>query len=231
MLKEQIIEDNENFIVLNKPNDLSIHSESGSGLIEQLRLELDLPTLTPVHRLDKATSGVLLIAKNQSANRALSRLFQEKKIEKIYLGLLDKKPRKSQGKIEGDMLKSRNGSWRLGQSKNNPALTLFFSYAYAPRKRVAILRPLTGKTHQLRVAMKAMGSPIVGDTRYGGTASDALGLHAWQVKFSWEGKIYHYCAELMESDRIANTFLNQDLMKVLDTIGSPFDLAWPCKAR
>lgn len=228
MLRSFIVADCQDYLVFNKPAGLAIHSQAGPGLVARLRLELGNENLFPVHRLDSATSGLLLLAKSSEANRELSRLFQERKVEKIYLALLDSKPRKTQGRIEGDMLKARNGSWRLAKTKTNPALTWFFSYGYAPGKRCALLKPYTGKTHQLRVALKALGSPILGDQRYGGSPHRRTCLHAWQLRFAWQGATVRYCAPFaatLEGEKCE--FDSEALAAHLESLPPPFDLPWP----
>lgn len=233
MLSSLILHENQDFLVVNKPPGLAMHSESGAGLIASLRQQFGSEQFFPVHRLDAVTSGLVLVAKNQTANRELSLRFQNKKIEKIYLALLDKKPRKTQGCVLGDMLKARDGAWKLAQTRNNPAQTWFFSFAYAPKKRVAVVKPLTGKTHQIRVAMKALAAPILGDERYGGSVHSRCCLHAWQLRFSWQGNIMHFSAPFHREDSgdvpalTDSEFDNEQLQLFIQNLGSPFDLAWP----
>lgn len=233
MLHSFILAESQDYLVFNKPAGLAIHSQSGPGLIAQLRSELGNDNLFPVHRLDTVTSGLLLLAKSSESNQALSLLFQEKKVEKMYLALMDAKPRKTQGRIEGDMIKARGGSWRLAKTRRNPALTCFFSFGYAPGKRFALLKPYTGKTHQLRVALKALGSPILGDERYGGSPHTRTCLHAWQLRFEWQGSMVQYCAPFSETPDQADykralcEFDNEQLAAQIESLGPPFELAWP----
>lgn len=232
MLRSLILHENQDFLIINKPPGLGMHSESGTGLIASLRSEFRSEQFFPVHRLDASTSGLVLIAKNPNVNRELSLLFQDRKIEKIYLALLDKKPRKTQGCVSGDMLKARGGSWRLAESKKNPVYTWFFSYAYAPKKRVAVLKPLTGKTHQIRVAMKALAAPIVGDKRYGGTLHTRCCLHAWQLRFQWRDEILEFCAPFQNVPEFTRSeFDNEELVEFVVNLGSPFALGWPLGAQ
>ena len=86
------------------------------------------------------------------------------------------------------MQKSRNGCYQLCRSHNNPAITYFTSHTLAPHLRAYVLQPKTGKTHQLRVAMKSLGSPILGDVRYGGTPAARTYLHAQRLAFDWQGQ-------------------------------------------
>lgn len=191
-----IIDENEHFWVLNKPEGESINDEASSlGLITQFKEALKQQA-HPVHRLDKHTSGLLLVAKSTEANAALSLLFQNKNITKYYLAVTrtrpGAKPKKKQGCVSGDMVKSRNGSWKLLNSRDNPAETHFKSSALGERRRLCLIKPLSGKTHQIRVAMRALSMPIVGDLRYGGEESDRLYLHAFRLSFELFGRSYSY---------------------------------------
>jgi len=87
---------------------------------------------------------------------------------------------------------ARNGSWKLLRSVENPAVTQFFSFGLTPGLRLYLLKPHTGKTHQLRVALKSLGVPLLGDTRYGADKSDRAYLHAWQLAFELDGKSYQF---------------------------------------
>ncbi len=185
MIDFDIVYQHTDFIVVNKPNDVSFHNDKGiNGYFNRLSSYLEKP-LWPVHRLDKVTSGLLVAAINQSAARQLGKLFSERKIAKTYLALSQHKPNKKQGKIVGDMKKSRSGNWILQRTKTNPAITKFTSTSLMPGTRLFILEPHGGKTHQLRVALKSLGSPILGDTRYGGKESDRAYLHAYRLQFEW----------------------------------------------
>ncbi|RUO63597.1 TIGR01621 family pseudouridine synthase [Pseudidiomarina insulisalsae] len=184
------------FYALNKPAGAPMHAnEHEPSVIHQLAAQLD-ETLWPVHRLDTPTSGVLLVARNAQAAAALSQLFAERAMRKSYLALAAGKPKKKQGWVVGDMDKVRRGNWRLLHSKNNPARTYFTSTAIATGYRLYQLQPHTGRTHQLRVALKSLGVPIVGDSRYGGEAHPNLHLHAWQLAFTYAGETFQISAPL-----------------------------------
>ncbi|MFZ7235445.1 TIGR01621 family pseudouridine synthase [Avibacterium gallinarum] len=177
------------FIIIHKPCGISVHKDDQAlGLTTLAAQQLNLPQVWLVHRLDKVTSGLLILALNKQAAATLSGLFADHRIEKTYLALSTEKPKKKQGRIVGDMQKSRNGTWKLCQSKENPAITRFSSLSCEPNLRLFILFPQTGKTHQLRVAMKSLGSPILGDELYGGNKqkSDRTYLHCYQLKFTYK---------------------------------------------
>lgn len=189
----EILLRHEDFVVINKPAGLSVHREDGAsdGLLRLAAAQLSVPRVWLVHRLDKPTSGVLLLALSEAAASALAQQFAAKAMHKTYLALSDAKPHKKQGWIKGDMEKARRGAWKLVRSLENPAITQFASQSIAPNLRLFVLQPHTGKTHQLRVAMKSLGSPILGDALYGGSPAERVFLHAWRLAFDYGGE--HFC--------------------------------------
>lgn len=177
------------FIIINKPAGISVHKDDAEvGLTESVAKQLKVEQVWLVHRLDKITSGLLILALNKEAAVTFYHLFEQHKIQKTYWALSDHKPKKKQGRIVGDMEKSRNGAWKLCHSKINPAITQFVSHAIEPSLRHFILQPKTGKTHQLRVAMKSLGSPILGDKLYSGSEADRVYLHAYQLVFEYQNE-------------------------------------------
>lgn len=187
--------EHEDFFVFDKPAGSSFHSENGTGFFAQLQICHPAETLFPVHRLDRITSGLIIVARNKTAATELGQMFESRQIQKTYVALSDQTPSKKQGTVTGDMQRTRDGNWKLLRSRENPASTRFSSRAIAPNLRLFILKPQTGRTHQLRVMMKALGSPIIGDARYGGTPSDRGYLHALQLTFDWRGEnINVHCA-------------------------------------
>lgn len=185
-----IIFEHPDFIIFEKPPGLSFHSEDGPGFVVKAEEQLQTK-LFSVHRLDKVTSGLIILAKNKSAAAKFTQLFtensqNEKQIEKFYIALSDQKPKKKQGWIKGDMVKARRGAFKLLNTKENPAITRFYSQSVIPGIRAFLLKPYTGKTHQLRVALKSLGSPIIGDSLYASqNKSDRVYLHAFALKFNW----------------------------------------------
>lgn len=185
----KIIFQHADFLVIYKPHGVSVHKdEQDTGLTTQLAEQLSVPQIWLVHRLDKVTSGLLILAKNARAAAELSRAFAEHKVKKTYLALADQKPKKKQGWIKGDMQKARRGAWKLAKTLENPAITSFNSQSLAPNLRLFILHPHTGKTHQLRVAMKSLGSPILGDALYSGHEADRTYLHAYRLQFCYQNE-------------------------------------------
>ncbi|MDO5059555.1 MAG: pseudouridine synthase, partial [Neisseria sp.] len=135
-----IILQHADFVVINKPAGLAVHrDENESGLTEQLAAQLGVPRVWLVHRLDKATSGVLLLALNARAAAELGAAFAEKRVQKTYWALSDSKPAKKQGRIKGGMEKSRRGAWKLTRGNENLALTDFTTRSLAPKLRLFVL--------------------------------------------------------------------------------------------
>ena len=192
-MKLDIVYQTDDFIIIYKPCGLSVHKDQSKiGLTTLLAGQLNVPQVWLVHRLDKVTSGLLILALNAESAAEFFRLFSEHHIQKTYLALSNQKPKKKQGLIVGDMQKSRNGAWKLCQSKENPAITRFESVSCEPNLRLFILKPQTGKTHQLRVAMKSLGSPILGDALYGKNTEniDRTYLHAARLQFEFKGQSF-----------------------------------------
>ena len=221
----QIIDRQPGFLVVYKKPGVSFHSETGEpGLFEQLRQDLGEPELYPVHRLDKVTSGILLVATSAVANRALTEQFRLRLTEKYYLALSQHKPNKKQGKVIGDMAASRRGTWKLCHSMENPAVTQFFSKGLGNGQRLYILKPHTGKTHQLRVALKSVGAAISGDVIYGGsTPCDRVYLHAYSLGFTLFGEAYRYTQLPLEGTE----FLAEGFVQAAVEFAQPWLLPWP----
>ncbi|STZ77120.1 putative psedouridine synthase [Bergeriella denitrificans] len=185
------------FVAVNKPPGIAVHQEAGADNLQQmLAAQLGVPQLWLLHRLDKPTSGVLLFARHPQAASDLAQQFAGRQMHKTYLALSDGKPAKKQGWVKGGMEKSRRGTWKLTRATENFAVTHFTSRALAPGLRLFLLKPHTGKTHQLRVAMKSLSAPILGDTAYGGTTAPRLFLHAWRIAFEYGGTHFDITAPL-----------------------------------
>lgn len=183
-----VIFEHSDFLIINKPPGIGVHQENEQiGVVELIKQQLHAEQLWLVHRLDKVTSGCLILAKSAQAAAQFGELFSKRTIDKYYLAISDKKPNKKQGAIVGDMAKSRNGTYKLLRTKQSPAKSQFFSKGLAGN-RAFLLKPSTGKTHQLRVALKSLGAPILGDTAYGGTTADRTYLHAFGLVFSYNGE-------------------------------------------
>ena len=221
-----IIAQTADFVVINKPAGISVHKDDNeAGLTTLLAQQLNLPQVWLVHRLDKSTSGLLLLALNRDAAAELAKLFAEHQIVKIYLALAQNKPKKKQGTIRGDMVRTRRGMWKLSSTQVQPAITRFYSMSCEPHLRLFVLKPQTGKTHQLRVAMKSLGSPILGDPLYGDKSHkhERCYLHATILAFHFRGNFFKYicppegtCFDYTSVQTQINTVLHQEMTEMQD---------------
>lgn len=188
MTPYRLVADHADFLLIDKAPGISVHRDDAAvGLVERVAADGGYAQLYLVHRLDRMTSGLLLLAKSASACAELARGFAERRVDKLYVALSDRRPNKKQGTVRGDMQRARNGAWRLARSLEDPASTTFSSRSVKPGLRLFALHPATGKTHQLRVAMKSIGAPILGDVRYGGSVADRGYLHACALRFDYAG--------------------------------------------
>ncbi len=220
------------FLVINKSPGISVHrDEAMQGLLARISEEQQLSGLKLVHRLDRMTSGLLLLACHGECAAELAAQFRERTIEKYYLALSDRKPVRKQGLIRGDMERSRRGSWKLSKTQDNSAVTQFFSVSVGEKRRLFLLKPATGKTHQLRVAMKSLAAPILGDQRYAEQTSaqqwDRGYLHAYALRFELAGQPWSF---VLPPDQGAE-FLTGSSMKRIAAWQTPWELEWPALPR
>ncbi len=219
-----LIHTDSRFYLLDKHPGVSFHRDGDApGLMEALRAGLGDEALWPVHRLDRITSGLILVARSAEVARALGEALAEREVEKYYLALSDRKPAKKQGRISGDMVKGRGGAWRLAPTQANPAVTQCFSHSLQPGVRLFLLRPRTGKTHQLRVAMKSLGAPILGDELYGGTPADRGYLHAYALRFELDGERFAF----IQPPGCGEWFTGDACRALLAQLGEPWSQPWP----
>jgi 23S rRNA pseudouridine955/2504/2580 synthase len=195
---QYILHEDDSLLVLDKPSGLAVHGGSGIslGAIELLRASRpDCRFLELVHRLDRDTSGCLLLAKKRSALRSMHEAFRDGKIEKLYQALLLGTWQGGDREVALPLLVEhrRNGERHVRPSKEGKtALTRFYPeeyYADAVLVRVALL---TGRTHQIRVHAAAIGHPVAGDRRYGVDSPAPAGLkrlflHAGKLRFEHPG--------------------------------------------
>jgi len=213
-LLQSIIYEDEQLLVVNKPVGIAVHGGSGVslGVIEGFRqLRPDLSYLELVHRLDRETSGCLLIAKKRSMLRAIQALLEARTVQKTYWALLrhhwEGKPTVTVDKpLEKNVLKS--GERIVKVSDEGKASKTYFklleNYQHACWVEAS---PKTGRTHQIRVHSAYLGHPIVGDPKYGDNAGieglesmeNRLYLHAREIQFNLNGREYMFRAELDET--------------------------------
>ncbi|MFT2091309.1 TIGR01621 family pseudouridine synthase [Paraglaciecola sp. 2405UD69-4] len=220
----RVLFDHSDFIIVDKPSQIAVQNEDRQqGILPVICQQLDIEKLWLVHRLDKITSGILILAKTAEAAASFGHIFEQRKIEKYYLALSTKKPKKKQGSIKGGMKKVRDGKWILNGTHTQQALTQFFSFSVAPNLRLYLVKPLTGKTHQIRVALKSLGAPILGDELYGGQASDRTYLHAFAIKFTYKDMPIALMCPPSEGEY----FTGLDTQAVISNQQQPWSLNWP----
>jgi len=219
-----IVFQNHDFVVVNKPEGLNFHSEDLPGLVVLVQKLLAVKDIYPVHRLDKMTSGLVILALNKKTAQAFQRMFENHQVEKFYIAISDQKPKKKQGWVKGDMVAARRGDWKLTKAMQNPAVTQFISESLQPGERIYLLKPKTGKTHQLRVAMKSISAPICGDYRYADkikSSQEERGyLHAFAIKFTLHQEPFEFSCLPLNGGR----FLQDETPKIIKTWQNPWNI-------
>lgn len=221
-----IVFENEDLIVINKPAGMVVHPAAGhdSGTLVHAVLGYD-PDIEGiggeerpgvVHRLDKETSGLILMAKNDKAHRWLQDQFRLRKVEKIYLALVDGKPPTPSGRVEAAI--GRDASHRkkmaiVSESKGRQAISEYKTIESFQNHTLLEFHPLTGRTHQIRLHCAFLGCPIVGDEIYGRKKpSISLGRHFLHA---------HKLQITLPNERQARQFeapLPPELARALDTL-------------
>jgi 23S rRNA pseudouridine1911/1915/1917 synthase len=195
-----IIHSDEHIIVINKPAGLVVHPGAGveAGTLVNALIHYfpgiervghpERPGI--VHRLDKETSGVMVIARSDKAYAELKRQFKAREVEKVYLGLVRGHVQVAEGRIDWALGRHPRHRQRISIRTKKPkaALTLYSVKKTFPEFTLLEIKPVTGRTHQIRVHFAAAGHPIVGDSRYGGKdkalREQRLFLHAWHIVFT-----------------------------------------------
>ena len=194
-----ILHADEHLIVVNKPSGLTVHPGAGrwkgtlaGGLLARFPEVADIgPQERPgiVHRLDKDTSGVMVIARRPEAYSRLQRMFKNREVHKTYLGLAWGKLAQKEGRIAWAIGRSTKDGQRFTVRGRKPreALTLYKVLKEYKDFSLLEIKPVTGRTHQIRVHFAAAGHPLAGDPRYGHrrpkTSISRLFLHAHKLAF------------------------------------------------
>ena len=172
-IESRIIHEDDELLVLNKPSGMAVHGGSGlsHGIIEALRqLRPQARHLELVHRLDRETSGCLLIAKKRSALKSLHEQFRDDDVNKVYVALLAGQWAQARQHIDAPLKKNvlQSGERMVRVARDGKsALTHFKRLQCLASATLVEARPITGRTHQIRVHAQHMGHPIAGDERYG----------------------------------------------------------------
>ena len=184
-LVPEVVYEDENVLVVNKP----------AGLLSEFKGEY-CPEATLadygliVHRLDRDTSGVIILAKNEETQSMLRRQFQERKTHKTYFAVVLGRLKLDEARIDLPMMRDlkRPTTFRV-DANGKPAETFYRVLKTDGVHSLVELRPTTGRTHQLRVHMKYLGHPILGDPVYGEEKADRLYLHAGRLEITLPGGV------------------------------------------
>lgn len=226
-LRDCVLYKDDKIIVLNKPAGLAVQGGTGTvlhvdAMLDGLCFGADRPRLT--HRLDKDTSGVLVLARTQNEAARLTALFRERKVHKLYWAIVVGVPSPDQGLIDLALAKmpGKGGEKVVPEAhRGRKAQSLYRIIDRVGRKAAWVaMEPLTGRTHQLRVHMaQGLGTPILGDGKYGGqdafldglTGGRKLHLHARSIAFMRaDGGPLRISAPLPEHMRATWRFLGFD---------------------
>ncbi|WP_341790598.1 RluA family pseudouridine synthase [Rickettsia endosymbiont of Polydrusus tereticollis] len=177
--KDYLIYENEHFIAINKPAGLA--TQGGTKINLSIDDALKYLNYKLVHRLDKETSGLLLVAKNYESSVKLVNAFKEKLIAKTYIAVVFGRPLEDSGEIRGLIGKKRDGAYEIVDVDNeNGKLAITYYKLLKPlNNNLSLIEftPITGRMHQLRFHAKLLNCPIVGDTKYGSAQSSSYSKH------------------------------------------------------
>ena len=195
--EKEIIEDNSDFIVINKKSGIAVQggTKVKENLINILSNSAFFKETQPfiVHRIDKDTSGVMIIAKNRSTAQQLTSLFRLRKIHKIYLALSFGSVEKKKDTIDNNLIRY-DGNKKIFER----AITSYHNIDSNKNYTLFKLKPTTGRKHQIRKHLVDIGCPIVGDTKYfiqKPVGKIQLMLHAYEIKFILNNKKYTFKAK------------------------------------
>ncbi len=198
--EDQIIDNNENFVVLNKYSGISVQggTKSKKNLVDIFAKSEIFQGTKPysVHRLDKDTSGVFIIAKTRQSAQLLTSLFRLRKVHKTYLAICHGELNKDFGEWDDDLIRYDGEKKIIEKAK-----TIYRVLDKNSEASLVELKPITGRKHQLRKQLYALGQPIFGDIKYKLSNSSRglnknLMLHSYQIKFIIEDVKHTYTALL-----------------------------------
>lgn len=192
-LLSRVVYEDEGLLVVNKPSGIAVHGGSGVayGLIEALRAATGKKYLELIHRIDRDTSGLVMISKKRSTLKHLQDLLREHKIQKTYAAIVKGQVSLDQQLIDAPLLRYElaNGERRVRVSKEGkPSKTIWKVAQRFKQTTLVHASPLSGRTHQIRVHGQSIGHPLVGDDKYGhttpynGPEARRLCLHAMRLE-------------------------------------------------
>ncbi len=175
-----ICHEEEGFLVVDKPTRLLSQPGRGPDLSDSVltRVRSAYPWAELVHRLDRDTSGLLMVALDPDIHRILSLAFADRHVEKRYIGLTEGRIEGSHGAISGALARISTQPPRYGiHAEGRSALTLWKKIAHEGDSTRIELTPVTGRSHQLRAHLQCLGHPLIGDPLYGSPFSKGVRLH------------------------------------------------------
>ena len=199
LISDFFIENNDNFVVINKPAGIAVQSgtKSKKNIIDILKLTKEFYNSTPftVHRIDKDTSGILIVAKNRNYAQLITSLFRLRKIHKSYLCIIIGELEKDKGVFTDELIHYEGNKKAMVK-----AITRYKVLDSNYNCSLLMLYPETGRKHQLRKQLLIRGHPILGDKKYRLINSNKnkkanLMLHAYNIYFSISGVKYNFFAE------------------------------------
>jgi tRNA pseudouridine32 synthase/23S rRNA pseudouridine746 synthase len=183
----EILFQDEHLLIVNKPAGLL--SVPGRGEDKQdclsARLQQRFPDALVVHRLDMATSGLMVFARGEAMQRELSRMFREREVTKRYVALVAGVLEREAGKIDLPLMVDwpNRPKSKVDHASGKPSLTRYRVLGIEDGDSRVELEPITGRTHQLRLHLASIGHPIIGDALYDGRKAERLMLHATRLAF------------------------------------------------
>ena len=190
---ESIIFENKDFIVINKWNDIVTQGGNKKNISIDDIIKKISRSYNLVHRLDKETSGLLLIAKNLKITKIFGKLFKEQKIKKIYVAICQGVPKNLNSVVKLRIASKRN------LSNSSQSVTKYKVLENKKKLSIILFRPLTGKTHQLRIVSKHLNCPIIGDMKYSKQKkynSEELKLNSFFLQFAINNEKFEFKSEL-----------------------------------
>jgi 23S rRNA pseudouridine1911/1915/1917 synthase len=195
-----VIHENKDYIVVNKAAGLISEKSPYEAVTVETQVFNHLlksnrkPYIGIIHRLDRVTSGVLILAKKKSILVEFNTLFSSRKVQKTYLAIVKNKPANNKGNLVNFLIKN-NKEKKAGivQSKSKDSLNCMLSYQVIGKNNFGYLleiKPKTGRFHQIRAQLANIGLPIIGDEKYGSDQEYlplSICLHAWKLAFEVSG--------------------------------------------
>jgi 23S rRNA pseudouridine955/2504/2580 synthase len=210
LFKSAIIYENDDFIIINKWSGIATQGGSKINISIDHIIKNISEKYNLVHRLDRETSGLLIIAKNLQTTKIFGKLFKDHLIFKLYLAVCEGSPKNNESEINLSIADKKD------PSKSSNSVTRYKVFQTKNSLSNIIFSPKTGKTHQLRIVAKHLGCPIVGDTKYNKQHKynfEKLKLNAHVLRFTINENNYEFVADLPDDFKI---FLKKNSFKIIN---------------